>query len=92
MQWSTFVETLKGGQTLASLEALRDAIGADLEVCESMRDRAALYLRLADVLARIEEARPEQVSGDVVDEIASRRAARRAGSAANTSRSAKHTG
>ena len=84
-------EALKSGQLLTSLEALRDEIAADLDSCESKRDKAALYLRLTDVLARIEEVRPVQAKGDVVDEIASRRAARRAGAAASTSRT-KNTG
>jgi hypothetical protein len=46
-----------------------------------MRDKAALYLRLADVLRTLEELRPETVKGDAVDEIAARRASRRAGTA-----------
>lgn len=75
-------EALKSGDMTASLEAMRDAIAADLDVCESMRDRAALYLRLADVLARLDDARPAVVKGDPIDEIAARRAARRASSAA----------
>ncbi len=80
---STVVRT---GKTLKSLEAMRDEIAADLEACDSMRDKAALYLRLADVLERIDGIRPADVKGDVVDEIAARRAARRAGPAARSSR------
>jgi hypothetical protein len=87
----SFSETLAGGELLASLEALRDEIAADLDVCDSMRDKAALYLRLVDVLARVEEARPIQSKGDAVDEIAARRAARRSGTSAYPSR-AKHSG
>lgn len=77
----SFSEVLKAGATLASLEAMRDEIGSDLESCESMRDKAALYLRLSDVLARIEELKPPAKGGDAVDEIAARRAARRSGTA-----------
>jgi hypothetical protein len=77
----SFVDVVKGGDTLATLEALRNEISADLEVCESMRDKAALYLRLADVVKTIHEIRPPAVKGDSVDEIAARRATRRAGTA-----------
>lgn len=87
----SFAEVLTSGDYLASLEATRDAIAADLAVCESMRDRAALYLRLSDVLAKIEEAKPRPARGDVVDEIAARRAARRSSTAQDPAR-AKRTG
>lgn len=86
MEKKSFPSVLQAGDTLASLEALRDQIGADLEACESMRDRASLYLRLADVLERIHELKPAEAKGDAVDEIAARRAARRAGSAARPPR------
>jgi len=79
------------GDLLPSLERLRDEIAADLENCQSMRDKASLYARLLDVLARIEDARPVQAKGNVVDEIASRRAARRSGTSAYSSR-AGHSG
>ena len=82
----SFAEVVAAGQTVASLEAMRDQIAADLQHCDSMRDKAALYLRLADVLKTIEELRPETVKGDSVDEIAARRAARRSGPAARTPR------
>lgn len=72
-----FADTVKAGQTLASLEAMRDQIAADLEACNSMRDKASLYIRLADVLKLIDELRPPTVRGDAVDEIAARRASRR---------------
>jgi hypothetical protein len=70
---------------------MRDQIAADLELCESMRDKAALYLRLADVLKTLEELRPQIVKGDSVDEIAARRAARGAGPTARPAR-AKRSG
>ena len=87
----SFTEVITSGDYLASLEATRDAIAADLAVCESMRDKAALYLRLSDVLAKLEEAKPQTARGDVVDEIAARRAARRSGAAQDPAR-AKRTG
>lgn len=86
----SFSEVLKTNELVASLEALRDEIAADLDVCQSMRDKAALYMRMVDVLARLEDARPIQSKGDAVDEIAARRAARRSGTSAYSSR-AKHS-
>jgi uncharacterized protein HemX len=83
---ATFGEVIKSGVTLASLEAMRDQIATDLQACESMRDKAALYLRLADVLKTVEELRPATVKGDAVDEIAARRAARRTVPAARQAR------
>lgn len=74
------------GDTLASLEAMRNQIAADLELCEQMRDKAALYLRLADVLKTIDDLRPPAVEGDTVDEIAARRANRRASTSARSPR------
>lgn len=82
----TFRDTIAAGDLLGSLEATRNEIAADLEACESMRDKAALYLRLADVLARIEQSKPEPVRGDAVDEIAARRAARRSGTPEGSTR------
>lgn len=82
----TFSEVVQAGETLTTLEAMRDQIAADLQACESMRDKASLYLRLADVLKTIDELRPVTVKGDAVDEIAARRAARRAVPAPRASR------
>lgn len=69
------------GTQLEGLTAVRAAIVADLEACESMRDKAALYLRLQNVMERIEDIKPVEKKGDAVDEIAKRRAARRASAA-----------
>ena len=82
----SFSEVIAGGDTVASLEAMRNQIAADLLDCDSKRDKAALYLRLTDVLKTLEELRPETVKGDSVDEIAARRAARRAGTASRAAR------
>lgn len=71
---------------LTALEAVRDSIVADLDACESMRDRAALYTRLESTLRLIKEARPAEQEGDPVDEIARRRSARRAVAAKSPSR------
>ena len=75
------------GGYLEALRATRDAIVADLQVCESMRDKAALYSRLESTLKLIEAAKPPEQKGDAVDEIAARRAARRAGAAKGAGRS-----
>ena len=77
----TDLSAVSTGDYLAGLEATRDAIVADLRVCESYRDRASLYNRLESVMKLIKEAKPVEQKGDAVDEIAARRAARRAGAA-----------
>lgn len=69
--------TVAKGDRLKSLCALRDRLAADLDVCESMRDVAALSQRLMDVLAQIaavEAAKPE-TQGTALDELAARRRA-----------------
>ena len=87
----TDLSAVTSGDYLAALEATRDAIVADLGVCESMRDKAALYNRLESTLKLIKDAKPAEQKGDAVDEIAKRRAARRAGSSARPGR-AKRSG
>jgi hypothetical protein len=79
-------EIASAGHMLATLEAVRDQIVADLVMCDSMRDKAALYLRLTDTLKTIDAIRPPDVKGDAVDEIAARRAARRPSPAAGAPR------
>jgi uncharacterized protein HemX len=74
-------EAVAKNELLPGLQAVRDQIAADLEACAAMRDRAALYARLVDVLARIDELAPAIPKGDTVDEIARRRADRRASAA-----------
>lgn len=73
----SFFEDVTSGDHVKALSALRDQITADIAECESMRDKAALYLRLSDVLAQLSEARPAEVKVNPLDEIAKRRAARR---------------
>lgn len=85
----SLLDPVREGDALAGLRALRDAIVADLDVCESMRDRAALYTRLTTVMAELREAEPAEQKGDAVDEIAARRAARRSGASSGAAR-AKH--
>jgi hypothetical protein len=74
------------GDTLATLEAMRDRIAADLDECENPRDKPALYLRLEATVRLIAELRPPAQEGDSVDEIAARRAARRSGAAPGKAR------
>ena len=69
--------SLQQAKTLTGLKRVRDAITHDLDCCDSMRDRAALYTRLLDTMDRIEIlSKGEGQQGDVVDEIAKRRTAR----------------
>jgi hypothetical protein len=74
-------DVVRGGDRLASLEALRDRLADELEKCDSKRDIAALAQRLTDVLDKIDEI-PTTKQGSAADEIAERRAARGRGSAA----------
>lgn len=75
------IDTASSGDRLATLRSLRDLLAAEIEGCESTRDLAALVTRLQSVLSEIEALSPAEEKGDVVDEIAKRRAARRAGAA-----------
>ncbi|BDX30942.1 hypothetical protein TUM20985_14890 [Mycobacterium antarcticum] len=79
-------ETVRDGDSIASLQAIRDQIAVDIDLCGSMRDKAALYLRLADVIGRIDELKPLDAKGDAIDEIAARRADRRSGTAPRSPR------
>lgn len=66
------------GDRLQSLITLRDMLAADLDFCESMRDKAALSLRFMDVLeqiAEIEKAQPAR-EGTALDEFTRRRTER----------------
>ena len=64
---------------LKALVALRDTLARSIDACDSMRDLAALSRQMTDVLEQIEKLAPQVEEGDAVDEIARRRAARRAG-------------
>jgi len=79
-------QTSASGNRLATLEALRDVLAAAIDECESMRDLAALTNRFQSVLAEIDGLKPGEQKGDAVDEIAKRRAARRASPGADSSR------
>lgn len=73
-------DAVGSGSERRALEALRDALAAQLEECESARDYAALSLRLMDCLSRIsvlEGAEPVE-RRSVLDDLAKRRADRSA--------------
>ena len=74
-------ESAQSGDRLRALRDLRDHLAVAIEGCESLRDLAALSGRMQSVLGEIDELSSGDARGDVVDEIARRRAARRAGSA-----------
>ena len=71
----TLSEAAASGDRLQALRALRGSLAADLDVCESLRDKASLSQRFMDVLAQIadaEKAEPEK-AGTALDELAKRR-------------------
>lgn len=74
-------ESASTGDRLAALRDLRDLLARSIEECESLRDMAALSGRFQAVLEDISKLEGPKEVGDGVDEIAQRRAARRAGSA-----------
>lgn len=77
----SLIESASSGDRLRTLQDLRDHLAAAIVGCESLRDLASLSARLQSVLGEIDELSVGQGGGDVVDEIARRRAARRAGTA-----------
>jgi hypothetical protein len=80
-------ESAESGDRLATLRDLRDLLAIQIEACDSLRDLASLSGRLQAVMDQIAELEPQKVEGDGVDEITARRAARRASSPKNPSRS-----
>lgn len=74
-------EAASSGNRLKTLEALRDFLAENLDDCESKRDIASMTTRLESVLEQIEKLEGPKSAGDGIDEIAQRRAARRASAA-----------
>lgn len=70
---ATLTEVVKAGDYRASLEALRDKLAAEIEAGSG--NTAALAKQLADVLHKLADMKPPEVSK--VDDLAKRRAARR---------------
>jgi hypothetical protein len=67
------------GDRLDTLRALRDTLASAIDATESARDLAALSRQLTDVLEQVaecEKAAPKP-KGTPLDELATRRAARR---------------
>lgn len=81
-------EAAESGKRVVVLEALRARLAAEIDACETPKELPALVLRLTDVLEQLDSMpTSEQVSA--ADEIAERRAARRAGRAKDSSRSTR---
>lgn len=85
------LESAESGNRLDTLRDLRDLLARQIQGCDSLRDLAALSGRFQAVLAEIAELEPKKAEGDGVDEIAARRAARRASTAKSPTR-AKRSG
>lgn len=73
-------------ERLIALMALRDTLSASITECESMRDLPSLSREYRAVMAEIALLAPPERKGDAVDEIAERRATRRAGAAKGSTR------
>ena len=67
------------GDRLKTLRALRDHLAVAIDGCDSMRDLAALSRQLTDVVAQIDALDPPKTETSPADEVAQRRARRRAG-------------
>jgi len=74
----TLRSTAEQGNRLETLRVLRDSIAADIDACESLRDKATLSQRLMDALVQIEALEADQpaTKGTVLDEVSTRRAAK----------------
>lgn len=73
-------------ERLTALLALRDTLSASITECESMRDLPSLSREYRAVMAEISLLAPPERKGDAVDEIAERRATRRASAAKGSAR------
>lgn len=80
----SLADAVKTGDTVAALVAMRDRLALELDECRSKRDVAALSRQLCAVLAQIEAWRPARTL--MRDEIAAKRAKRRAAAIAQTDR------
>jgi hypothetical protein len=75
------------GDRLAALRDLRDVLAESIVNCQSLRDLSSLSGRLQSVLEEIALLEGPREAGDGIDEIAQRRAARRAGAGKGSVRS-----
>lgn len=86
----TIRESAASGDRVAALRDLRDLLAKQIEVCESGRDLASLSGRFQAVIAEIAELDgATEEKGDVIDEIAKRRNARRTSAAKGPVRASK---
>ena len=70
----SLVDAVESDSELVALKALRKALAKQLDECESMRDYAALSLRLQDTLKRISELQGKSPArSSPLDEISARR-------------------
>jgi hypothetical protein len=79
------------GNRVATLEAIRDILAISI-VAADPEKQAPLVARMTDVLEQIDRLTPTAKAGDPVDEIAKRRSARGAGSAASKRRTTSDSG
>lgn len=63
-QEKTLVEAAKSGNTLATLERLRDKLAEQIETCDSGRDMAALSRQLSQVLDQIDDVKRSNAGKD----------------------------
>jgi uncharacterized membrane protein len=82
-------ESAASGDRLAALRDLRDLLAAQIEACDSLRDLASLSGRLQSVLDEIDKLEGPKESGDAIDEIAQRRAARGASTGSGSVRASR---
>jgi len=68
----------KSGNRIATLEALRDRLAAEIDGCNSSRDVAALSARLQAVLTELDSIGPPIEGTTPLEELRARRAERRA--------------
>lgn len=79
---SDLLPVVQSGDRRAALEAIRDRLAAEIDAGEaSPRDVAALSKQLAEIVREIDNL-PAAKGASPVDDLASRRAARRAEAAA----------
>lgn len=76
------------GKRVEILEALRARLAMEVDSCDSRKELPALVLRLTDVLSQL-DSMPSSEEVSAADEIAERRAARRAGRAKDSTRSTR---
>lgn len=70
----SLLDAVESDDELKALRALRKALAAELEDCDSKRDYASLSLRLADTLKRITELKSvAPAESSALDEIRARR-------------------